>query len=181
MAFPGLAFPRPGTNDAIWLGDVEWPLILVEVGGAVAIYAAFGGWRGAVIRAGVGVLLFGSALALVAALLVFGNFSNDRFAPLLIFPPIFGLVGLAGVIVAIAAGIQYRSELLLGAGYGFVFALFFGIWTFTRGARAWLLAPYGFDLMLLIGVLAVGLVVLGTSPNLRSSTPADMPKPGSGG
>jgi hypothetical protein len=29
------------------------------------------------------------------------------------------------------------------------------IWGFARGARDWLLAPYGFDILLLIGVEAV--------------------------
>lgn len=181
LSFPNLAFPHPMTNDAIGLSDAEWPLLLLEVAGAVTVYAVFRGWRGAVIRAGVGVFLFGAAISLVVGLLVFGNASNDRFAPLLLFPPVFGLVGLAGIVVAVAAGVQFRRDLVRGAGYGLAFAFAFGSWSLVRGARAWLLAPYGFDLILLIGVLGVGLVVLGTSPNLKKSAAPGRPKRSSDG
>lgn len=181
LAFPGAVFPHPGTNDAIGLADAEWPLLLLEVVGALIAYVVFGGWRGVVIRAGVGVLLFGAAISLVVGLLVFGNVSNDRFAPLLFFPPVFGLVGLVGMIVAVVTGAQFRSELVQGAGRGLAGAFAFGAWTLTRGARAWLLAPYGFDLMLLLGVLGVGIVVLGTSPNLKSLSGAGRRKTSSRG
>ena len=167
LLFPGIVFPHPGTNDAIAIADAEWPLMLLEVAGAVAAYAIFRGWRGAVIRAGIGVFLFGSGISLVVALVVFGNLNNDRFAPLLFFAPVFGLLGLVGIVVAVASGVQFRGELLRGAGYGLAFAVAFGAFTLRRGAGDWLLAPYGFDLILLIGILGIGLVVLGTSPNLK--------------
>lgn len=167
IGFPQLAFPHPATNEAIWLADAEWPVLLLEVAAAVAAYFLFRGSRGALIRSGVGVFLFGAALALVLGLLVFGNTSNDRFAPLLVFPPILGLAGLVGIVVAIAAGVSHRAELLRGAGYGLAFAVVFGVWILTRGAKEWLLAPYGLDIILLMGVLGVGMVVFLTSPNLR--------------
>lgn len=169
MAFPLFVFPHPKTNDAIGLADAEWPLFLLELAGAVVAYVVFRGKVGALIRVAIGVLLLGAAISLVVGLLVFGNLSDDRFGPLLFFPPVLCLVGLAGLVVGIAAGHMYRSWLLRGAGYGIGFAFFFGAWTLVRGARAWLLAPYGFDLLLLIGVLGVGAVVLGTSPNVRRS------------
>lgn len=169
MAFPEIFFPHPRTNDAIGLSDAEWPLLLLEIAGAVVAYVVFRGEVGTLIRAAIGIFLLGAAIALVVGLLVFGNLSDDRFAPLLFFPPIIGLLGISGIVVAIAAGNRRWSWLLRGAGYGLALAFFFGAWTLIRGARAWLLAPYGFDLLLLIGVLGVGLVVLGTSPDVRRS------------
>lgn len=169
LLFPSVVFPHPGTNDAIAIADAEWPLMLLEVVGAVAAYAIFRGWRGAFIRSGIGVFLFGAGVSLVVGLLVFGNLSNDRFAPLLFFPPVFGLLGLVGIVVAVASGVQFRGELLRGAGYGLAFAVVFGAFTLRRGAADWLLAPYGFDLILLIGILGVGIVVFGLSSNLKQS------------
>lgn len=171
LAFPFVVFPRPGVNDAIWLGDAEWPLLLLEIAGAVVAYAAFRDWRGAIVRAGIGVFLFGAAVALALGLLVFGNLSDDRFAPLLFFPPVLALAGLAGIVVAIAAGARHRAQLRLGAFFGVAFAFAYGAWTLVRGANAWLHAPYGFDLMLLIFVLGAGLVILGISPNVKQATP----------
>lgn len=171
MLFPGLVFPHPSTNEAIVLSDLEWPLLLLTMAGAVAAYIVCRGELGAVVRAGIGVLLLGAAIALVVGLLAFGNLSDDRFAPLLFFPPVIGLVGLAGMVVAVAAGVHHRQDLVRGALYGLAFALFFGAWTLTRGARAWLLAPYGFDLLVLMAVLGVGVVVLGTSQNVRRTAP----------
>ena len=168
IGFPELAFPHPATNEAIWLADAEWPVLLLEVAAAVAAYFLFRGSRGALIRAGVGVFLLGAALGLVLGLLFFGNTSNDRFAPLLVFPPVLGLAGLVGIVVAIAAGGAHRAELLRGGGYGLAFAVVFGVWILTRGARAWLLAPYGLDVILLMGVFGVGMVVFLTNPNLRA-------------
>lgn len=169
MAFPLIVFPHPRTNDAVALADLEWPLLLIEVVLAIVAYVVFKEARGALIRAGLGVYLFASALVLVVGLFAFGNLSNDRFAPLLFFPPVLAVLGLAGAVVAIAAGHRYRPALLRGAGIGLAVAGGFGAWTFARGARAWLEAPYGFDILLLLGVLGVGVVVLGTSPNIPKS------------
>ena len=169
MAFPLIVFPHPRTNDAIALADLELPLLLIEVVLAIVAYVVFKGERGALIGAGLGVYLFASAIALVVGLFAFGNLSNDRFAPLLFIPPVLAVVGLAGAVVAITAGHLYRAALWRGAGYGVALALGFGAWTLVRGARAWLEAPYGFDLLLLLGILGVGVVVLGTSPNIPKS------------
>lgn len=168
IGFPLAFFPHPGTNDAIILADLEWPVLLGITGGAIAAYFVYRADVGAYVRAGLGVLLVVSAASLVVGLLVFGNLSNDRFAPLLFFPPVFGLLGLVGIVVAVAAGsVRHRWWLLRGGRTGLAFGLLFAVLLFTRGARAWLLAPYGFDLLLLLAVLGVGVVVLGTSPNTR--------------
>ncbi len=171
MAFPGIVFPNPHTNDAIGLADAEWPLILLDVVGAVAAYVVFRGERGAMVRAALGVFLVGAAASLVVGLFVFGNLSDDRYGPLLVFPPIIGLVGLIGIVVAVAAGSRHRLQLVRGAYYGAAVAVGFGGWTLVRGARAWLLAPYGFDLFLLILVLGVGLVYLATNPAVSRPAP----------
>ena len=165
FAFPLVVFPHPRPNDAIWLADAMWPLLLVEIAGAVAVYAVFRGERGAVVRTGLGVLLVGAAITLVVSLFAFGNLSNDRFAPLVFFPPVLAITGIVGIVVAVAAGVSHRRELILGAYIGLVLALGFAAWTLIRGARAWLQAPYGFDVLLLLLVLGAGMVVLGTSPN----------------
>ena len=168
MFIPLWFFPHPGTNDAIILSDLEWPVLLLTLAGAVAAYAVFQGDVGTLIRAAIGVFLLVAALSLVVGLLFFGNLSNDRFAPLLFFPPVIGLVGIVGIVVAVAAASgRYRWWLLRGVFYGLGLAGFFAAWTLTRGARAWLLAHYGFDLVLMLAVLGTGIVVLGTSPNTR--------------
>lgn len=171
LAFPSFAFPSPGTNDSIGLADAEWPLLLLVLGGAVVVYGVFRGEGGAVVRIAVGSFLFGVAVALVIGLLTFGNMSNDRFGPLLFFPPVIALVGLIGIVVAVAAHHRQKAELIRGAFYGFALAVFFGAVLLTRGARDWLLAPYGFDLFLLMLLLGAILIMAGVGPSVRSRPP----------
>ncbi|HSP09986.1 MAG TPA: hypothetical protein VLU92_10370 [Candidatus Dormibacteraeota bacterium] len=160
---PTVAFPNPRTNDAIALSDLEWLLILLVVAGTAAALAAFRGAVAALVRAALGVFLIGAALSLVVGLMVFGNLSNDRFGPLLFFPPIFALLGLVSLVVGVGAGGPHKQELLVGAGYGLMAAVGFGAWTLARGSRDWLLAPYGFDIIALILILGAVLVLIGSS------------------
>jgi hypothetical protein len=171
MAFPFIVFPHPGANDAIGLADAEWPLVLLEIVGAVAAYVVFRGQRGAMVRAALGVFGLGAGVSLVVGLFVFGSLSNDRYGPLLVFPPIIGLVGLIGIVVAVAAGSRHRLQLIRGAYYGAALAFGFGGWTLVRGSRAWLYAPYGFDLFLLVLVFGVGLVYLAPNPVVSRPAP----------
>ena len=83
--FPGLVFPHPGVSDAIALSDAEWPVLLVVVAGASTAFAVFRGEPGVVVRAALGVFLLGVAAVLVLDLILFGNLSNDRFGPLILF------------------------------------------------------------------------------------------------
>ena len=53
-----------------------------------------------------------------------------------------------------------RPELLRGAAYGLAAAVVVGAWILLRGSRDWLLAPYGFDILLLILVIGAGIVLL---------------------
>jgi hypothetical protein len=171
LAFPSFAFPSPGANDAIGLADAELPLLLVVLGGAVVVYAVFRGEGAAVVRIAVGSFLLGVAVALVIGLFTFGNASNDRFGPLLLFPPLIGLVGLAGIVVAVAAHRRQRTELIRGGFYGVALAVFFGAVLLARGARDWLLAPYGFDLFLLMLLLGAILIMAGIGPSVRGRPP----------
>ena len=171
LAFPSMLFAHPGTNDAIVVADAEWPLLLLVLGGAVVVYVVFRGEGGAVVRVALGTFLTGAAVALVVGLLTFGNTSNDRFAPLIFFPPVIALVGLAGIVVAVAAHSRQREELIRGAFYGLALAVFFGAILLIRGARDWLLAPYGFDFFLLMLVLGAVLIMVGAGPRVRNSPP----------
>ena len=168
IAFPGMLFSNPGTNDAIGLADAELPLVFLVIAGAIVVYIVFRGEGGTVVRVAVGSFLFGAAVALVVGLLTFGNFSNDRFGPLIFFPPVIALVGLVGIVVAVAAHRRQRQELIRGAFYGFALAVFFGAVLLTRGARDWLLAPYGFDFFLLMLVLGAILIMVGAGSRVSN-------------
>ena len=169
--FPGLMFPQPNTNDAIGLADAEWLLLLGIVGGAVGAIAVFHGARGTAVRTALGVFLLGSAAALVVGLLVFGNTSDDRFGQLIYFPPVIALVGLIGLVVGVAASGAHKSELFRGALYGLAAAVIIAVWVLIRGARDWLLAPYGFDILAAILILGGALVMLVASPFVRTAAP----------
>ena len=166
-----MLFSNPGVNDAIGLADAELPLLLVVLGGAVAVYAVFRDEGGTVVRIAVGSFLVGAAVALVVGLLTFGNMSNDRFAPLIFFPPVIALVGLIGIVMAVAAPRREPQDLIRGAFYGLALAVFFGAVLLTRGARDWLLAPYGFDLILLMLVLGAILIMVGAGSRVRNGPP----------
>lgn len=146
---PSLAFPSPGANDAITLADLSLPLV-----GALFLastVALVGGYRRHWSTAGpvaLGTFMIGGAAALVIGLVTFGNMSNDRFLALLFLPVLlvpFGIVVLAVGLTVRSTG-QARQGLVIG---GLATALLIA-WVLARGARDWLLAPYGFDILLLI-------------------------------
>ncbi|HEX2680202.1 MAG TPA: hypothetical protein VHQ03_02820 [Candidatus Dormibacteraeota bacterium] len=157
--FPLAVFPNPGANDAIVLSDLEWPLLLLGLSGVIVALLAFRGLRGTVVKMALGVLLIGVAIDLVIGLFVFGNLSNDRFLPLLFLPPLIGAVGLVAMVVALTS--RARAELFRGTAYGIAAAIIVGAWMLVRGARDWLLAPYGFDVLVLIIVVGAAVVILG--------------------
>lgn len=164
---PSLIFQRPGTNDAIFLSDFELPLLLVALLGLVIAVAVFRGHAAVVTRVGLGVFLMGAAAGLVVGLAVFGNLTNDRFAPLLFLPIPVGLAGLAALAVGLAGSRLRLPEVIRGAVYGAIGAVVVAIWILLRGGRDWLLAPYGFDVVALI--IVVGVAVVLASLQVRSS------------
>ena len=169
--FPGLMFSQPNANDAIGLADAEWLILLGIISGAVGAIAVFHGARGTAVRTALGIFLLGSAVALVLGLLEFGNFSNDRFVQLIYFPPVLALVGLVAIVVGVAASGAHKSELFRGALYGLAAAVIIAVWVLIRGARDWLLAPYGFDILAAILILSGALVMLVASSFVRTAAP----------
>ena len=158
--FPGVLFPHPGTNTAIFLGDIELPLLLVEMVGMAIVFVLTRGAHATVVRVALSVFLLGVALDLLIGLVTFGNLSNDRFATLLFLSVPVGLAGVVGLIVSLATGSSRRLDIVQATVYGVSAAAVFGVWTMARGSQDWLLAPYGFDIVLLILVLGIALAVL---------------------
>ena len=155
---PLIFFSNPGTNDAIWLSNLEFLLVLV--GWVVAIVAVVrsGARRGAV-SGELGVFEVVAAAGLVLGLVVFGNMSDDRFLPLIFVPPLIAAPGLLLIVVGLLATTN-RRELLRPAIYGAAAGLLVAAWILARGSRDWLLAPYGFDELAVIVVGAAALVAL---------------------
>ena len=159
---PPLAFPSPGENDAIALANLSLPLV-----GAIllaSILALVLGYRRRWSSAGpvaLGAFLIGVAAALLIGLVTFGNMSDDRFLGLLFLPVLFVPFG----IVVLAVGLTVRSTgharhgLVIG---GLATALLVA-WVLARGARDWLLAPYAFDILLLIALEAAVVYIAGAT------------------
>ena len=154
--FPLVLFPHPATNDAIWLSDLELPMLLVGMIGLVLVLIR----RTSAVRLALGVFLLGTAADFQIGLMVFGNNSNDRFAALVFFPYVAGLTGLVVVAVGIALSAHKLPDLLIGGIFGVVAAMIVGVWILGRGGADWLLAPYGFDVFALILVVGTGVVLL---------------------
>jgi hypothetical protein len=156
--FPLVLFPHPATNEAIELSNLEWLVLGAGLAGVFVVLVRFPRSASA-IRIGLGIFLLGVGADLLIGLFAFGNFQDDRFLPLLFFAfPIGG----AGV-VALAVGLALtpvRAQLLRGAIFGVVAAAFVCAWILVRGSRDWLLAPYGFDVFVLILVAGAAIVVL---------------------
>ena len=156
--FPLVLFPHPATNEAIELSSLEWLVLLVGLAGLVVVLIRLPRAASAT-RIGLGIFLLGVAAALVIGLFVFGNFQDDRFLPLLFFPIPIGTAGLVALAVGLALSPR-RAQLLQGAIFGLAAAAFVCTWILVRGSRDWLLAPYGFDELVLTVVVGAAIVVL---------------------
>ncbi len=159
---PRRAFPNPGANDAIVLADLSLPLVGAML--LASIVTLTGGYRRRWSSAGpvaLGTLLIGAAAALVIGLVTFGNMSNDRFLALLFLPVLFVPFG----IVVLAVGLTVRSTgnarqgLVIG---GLATAVLIA-WVLARGARDWLFAPYGLDVLLPIALEAAVVYIAGAT------------------
>ena len=154
---PILLFQNPGANDAIWLTNFELLILLLGLVGLVVVLIIrrrdF-----AVLGVGVGVYLLGVAADFLIGELVFGNTSNDRFLPLLFLPFPIASPGFAALVLGLILKRPSRAELVRRALYGLAGAAFVCVSVLIRGARDWLLAPYGFDIIVLIPLVgaAVG-------------------------
>jgi hypothetical protein len=156
--FPLVLFPHPATNDAIALSNLEWLVVLAGLAGVVVALIRLPRAASAT-RIGLGMFLLGAAAAFVIGLFAFGNFQDDRYLPLLFFPFPTGGAGVVALAVGLALSPR-RAQLLQGAIVGVVAAAFVCGWILERGARDWLLAPYGFDVVVLIVVVGAAVVML---------------------
>jgi hypothetical protein len=149
-------FPHPGPNDALELSSLGPLLYLIAIGASlvspVGVFAK--GWKAEVL-VGLGVFLIGVSGAFVLAIVAFGNFSDDRFLPLFVAPVLAAPVGIVITVVGWTITLRRRGRPLLGAAIGAAVAVVVVLWLLARGARDWLLAPYGFDVFGLISVGAV--------------------------
>jgi hypothetical protein len=149
--FPALAFPNPGFNDAMLLADLSLPVVgAILLASIVALILGFNRRWSSAAPVALGTFLIGVAVVFVIGLVTIGNMSDDRFAPLLFLPIPFAVIG----IVALAVGLGRRTAGAVRTGLvigGIATALLLA-WMFARGARDWLLAPYGFDVLLLIAL-----------------------------
>jgi 4-amino-4-deoxy-L-arabinose transferase-like glycosyltransferase len=162
-----MLFSNPAINEANELAAWSAPLLLVVPLAAVVSLFLFRRRRPAAVPIGLGVYLLGVVAAMVLGLSVFGNFSNDQFLPLVLFPYPAGLAGLVTLVSAVATTRPLWPQLRRGALSGLIAAVVVGAWILLRGARDWLVAPYGFDIALLIIVLAAGVVASVLVPRTR--------------
>ena len=161
---PAVLFPHPGVNEALELsalGPLVYIVTLIGSGLSVVVVRRLA-WK-AEMRVGLAVFLLGLVPAFVLAIVTFGNFSNDRFAPLYLTPLLALPVGIAILIAAIGMSSRSAGGMLKGAVRGAVPAIVVALWIQIRGARDWLQAPYGFDLYMLIAVAAASVCFLGVT------------------
>lgn len=160
---PGALFAHPGANDAIQLsalGPLVFLITLVVTVLFPLVMRRLG--RGTVGSVGVGVLVLGLLPAFGTAIVMFGNFQNDRFAPLFLSPVLAVPAGIVVLVLSVGTGSSTSRQRWQAAALGVGAAVLVTLWILGRGAAVWLLAPYGFDLYLLILLAAVSLAFLGS-------------------
>lgn len=161
--FPGVAFPAPGPNDAPILWSLPMPVVGLTLAASFAVVVRDASRKLPITRSvALGTLFIGVAIAFVIGLIVgVANLQNDRFWPFLLSPVVFGIAGVALLAVGVAGRRATRSEAMSGVVIGSLAALFVMAWILARGSRDWLLAPYGFDVCLLITLEAAAAWVVG--------------------
>jgi hypothetical protein len=170
---PGALLPHPGVKDSLELSAPGPLLYLLTLGASLLSLLGVGllGWK-AEGPVGLGAFLLGLAAAFVLAIITFGNFSNDRFAALLITPVLAVPVGGALVAASLVMRSSSRGRPLTGAVRGVVAAGVVAVWLLARGAADWLQAPYGFDIYVLIAVAAATVLFLGVEARAgKGATP----------
>ncbi len=158
--WPALAFPNPGINDAMTLADLTLPVVgATLLGCIVALVLGYVRHWPSAAPAALGTFLIGVAVALVIGLLTIGNISNDRFGPLLFLPVPFAVVGM--LILALGLARRTTGTARSGLAIGGIATALLLAWILARGARDWLLAPYGFDVLLLVALGSAVVFLLG--------------------
>ena len=159
---PAALFPHPGVNDALEFAFVGPLVYVITIIASLLSLVGVGplGWK-AEGPVGLGVFFLGVVAAFVLSIVAFGNFSDDRFAPLFLTPALAVPVGLALIVACLVMRSRRRGNLLMGAVRGLVAAGVVALWLLARGATDWLQAPYGFDVYVLIAVAAAAVLFLG--------------------
>ena len=159
---PGAMFPAPGANDAPILWSLPMPVVALTLAASIAVVARDASRKQPITRSvALGTLFIGVAIAFVIGLIAgVANLQNDRFWPFLLSPVVFGIFGVMLLAVGVAGRRTTRAETVSGAVIGSLAALFLVAWILARGSRDWLLAPYGFDVCLLITLEAAAVWVI---------------------
>lgn len=160
--FPSVLFPNPGANDASILWTAPMPIVGLTLLVSVALVGADRAkGRSTTASVALGSFMVGVAVAFLAGLVVFANLSNDRYWPFLLTPAVFAPAGLVLLMVGLVGRTIDRSEMARGLAIGVSATLFLLAWLLARGSRDWLLAPYGFDICLLISLEAAVTYLVG--------------------
>ncbi|HET9783138.1 MAG TPA: hypothetical protein VFR33_15335 [Candidatus Dormibacteraeota bacterium] len=165
--FPSVLFPNPGANDAPILWNAPIPLVGLTLLACVAAVVYDRSKASSIATStALGIFLIGVAVAFLIGLATFANLSNDRYWPFLLSPVVFAPAGLAVLVVGLAGrsinGIEVGRGIVLGGAA----TLFLIVWMLARGSRDWLLAPYGFDITLLIALEAAVVFLIGRRQRL---------------
>ncbi len=120
-----------------------------------------------------GVYLLGVAGDLILGFFGFGNSSDDRYMPLVVLPFLVGFAGLVSLVGGMTTKRRLWLHVWLGIIVGLASAFIVGIWVSLRGARDWLLAPYGFDIAILVVVIGVAVITMGSMIRGRRAVTAD--------
>ncbi len=158
--FPIMLFRQPSLNEGIGLAAWVFPIFALLSLAAVASLLFRSRWPAVPIS--FGVYLLGVACDLIFGFFSFGNGSDDRYMPLVVLPFFVGLAGLVSLVGGVTAKRRVWLHVWLGTVIGLASAIIVGIWVLLRGARDWLLAPYGFDVTLLVVVIAVAVITIGS-------------------
>ncbi len=161
--FPSVMFPAPGANDAPILWSLPMPIAALTLAASlVAVVRDRSRQRPVTRSVALATYVAGVAAAFVVALLIgVANLQNDRFWAFLLTPAVFGITGILFVVVAVIGRRATGSELVSGVVIGGLAAVFLLMWIVARGARDWLLAPYGFDICLLIALESAVVFIVG--------------------
>lgn len=160
---PAVMFRAPGANDAPVLWTLPMPVVGLTLAACVAVVVRDAARQRPITRSvALGTFLVGVAIAFVIGLIAgVANLENDRFWPFLLSPVVFGIAGVVVLVVAVAGRRAAGSEVVSGAVLGLLAAAFLAAWILARGSSDWLLAPYGFDVSLLIALEAAVVFVVG--------------------
>lgn len=160
--FPSVMFPNPGANDAPILWTAPMPIVgLTLLGSLAAVIVDRVKGKSATASIALGTYMVGVAVVFLISLVTFANLSNDRYWPFLLTPVVFVPAGIALILIGLVGRSVSSSEIARGLGVAVAATVFLLVWMLARGSRDWLLAPYGFDICLLISLEAAIVFLVG--------------------